>query len=77
MKITENEVEVVKHQSVIVPLLLFLFAALGRTLFFFPSSSPASPLSARRYELKLTGCCLRLQKKKKNPPLRFARRRNG
>jgi len=27
MKITQNEVEVVKHQSVIAPLLLFLFAA--------------------------------------------------
>lgn len=34
MKITENEVVVVKHQSVIAPLLrlllLFLFAAVGR-----------------------------------------------
>lgn len=34
MKITESEVEVVKHQSVIAPLLLFLFAAMGRALFF-------------------------------------------
>lgn len=40
MKITENEVEVVEHQSVIGPLLLlllllfFLFAAVGRVLFF-------------------------------------------
>lgn len=34
MKITENEVEVVKHQSVIAPLLLFLFVPLRRALFF-------------------------------------------
>lgn len=37
MKITENEVEVVKHQSVIAPLLLlllFLFAAVGCALLF-------------------------------------------
>ncbi len=39
MKITENEVEVVKHQSVIAPLLLllllsFLFAAVWCALLF-------------------------------------------
>lgn len=36
MKITENEVEVVKHQSVIAPLLLllFLFAAVQCALLF-------------------------------------------
>lgn len=34
MKITENEVEVVKHQSVIVPLLLFWLATVGRALLF-------------------------------------------
>lgn len=32
MKITENEVEVVRHPSVIGPLLLFLFTAEGRQL---------------------------------------------
>lgn len=34
MKITGNEVEVVKHQSVIALLLLFLFAAVGCVLLF-------------------------------------------
>lgn len=38
MKITENEVEVVKHQSVIAPLLmlllLFVFATVGRAVLF-------------------------------------------
>ena len=34
MKITENEVEVVKYQSVIALLLLFLFAAEGHAVFF-------------------------------------------
>lgn len=43
MKITENEVEVVKHQSVIAPLLLFLFAPLRHAL-----SSPHPPTPRHR-----------------------------
>ncbi len=73
MKITENEVKVVKHQSVIAPLLLllfFLFVTVGECV-VIPSSTPANLLSTRRYGLKLTGCCLRLQKM----PLRAKRGR--
>lgn len=60
MKITENEVEVAKHQSVIaaiVVVILLLFCLCVVIL----SSEPAVLLSARRYGLKLTGCCFRLQ----------------
>lgn len=66
MKITENEVEVVKHQSVIAPLLLLLwllllFATVGRAL-LFRHRRPRSCEAREDAGLKLTGCCFELQK---------------
>lgn len=64
MKITENEVEVAKHQSVIVPIVfVFLLFVCGNGVrVVILSSAPPVLLRRRRYALKLRGCCFRLQK---------------
>lgn len=68
MKITENEVEVAEHRSVIAPLLLFfLFMAGGRALFFSAIGAPRACLAQEDMGLKLTGCCFSLQKTTLSP----------
>lgn len=53
MKITGNEVEVAKHQSVIAPIVvvvvLFLFAAVGQRV-VVPSSTPAKKEIPTRHQ---------------------------
>lgn len=64
MKITENEVEVAKHQSVIVPIVVLLLFVCGDGVrVVIPSSAPPVLLRRRRYGVKLRGCCFQTSKK--------------
>lgn len=73
MKITGNNVKVVKRQSIIAPIVVvvLIFFCGGGVCVVVPSSVPAVLLRTRRYGPKLTGCCFRLQKML---PLRGAQR---
>lgn len=64
MKITLNEVEVVKHQSVIAPIVVVvvLFCLRPARRYSVTTAARQSRSAASRHGRRLTGCCCRLQK---------------